>query len=92
MHPMLWSTDRFADLVNGGSGIVPAEQDRARRAAQSFPDAASVSYLRSIGVRTVVVVRARAAGTRWQNAESLPIDGLGLTREVHPDAVVFNLS
>jgi hypothetical protein len=83
---------RFADMVNGGSGIVPAEQDRARRAAQSFPDAASVTYLRSIGVRTVVVVRARAGGTGGSSAESLPIDGLGLTREVRPDAVVFTLS
>ena len=92
MHPMLWSTDRFADMVNGGSGLVPAEQDRARRAAQSFPDAASVNYLRGIGVKTVVVVRSRAGGTRWQQAETLPIDGLGITREVRPDAVVFTLS
>jgi hypothetical protein len=91
MHPMLWSTDRFADMVNGGSGLVPAELERTRRAVQTFPDVSSIAYLRGLGVRTVVVVRARASGTPWQDAESLPIDGLGINREVRPDAVVFNL-
>jgi hypothetical protein len=38
------------------------------------------------------VVRNRAYGTQWQNAETVPIDGLGITRELHPDAVVFRLS
>jgi hypothetical protein len=92
MHVMLWSTDRFGDLVNGGSGVVPLEQDQVRRAVVSFPDANSVAYLRGIGVRTVVVLPNRAYGTPLQNAAILPIDGLGITREVHPDAVVFVLS
>ncbi len=92
MHVMLWSTDRFGDLVNGGSGVVPLEQDQVRRAVVSFPDANSVAYLRGIGVRTVVVLPDRAYGTPLQNAAMLPIDGLGITREVHPDAVVFVLS
>ena len=92
MHVMLWSTDRFADVVNGGSGVVPAEQNRTREVVQSFPDPASVGYLRALGVRTVVVLPQRAGGTQWEEAANLPIDGLGITREVHPDAVVFHLS
>ena len=50
-----------------------------------------MAYLRGIGVRTVVVLPDRADGTPLQNAATLPIDGLGITREVHPDAVVFLL-
>jgi hypothetical protein len=92
MNVMLWSTDRFADMVNGGSGVVPSEQDQVRRAVARFPDAQSVAYLRGIGVRTVVVLPDRAYGTPLQDAATLPINGLGLTREVHPDAVVFVLT
>jgi len=92
MHVMLWSTDRFAKTVNGGSGVVPIEQDKVRRAAATFPDANSVAYLRGVGVRTVVVLPDRAYGTPLQNAATMPIDGLGITREVHPDAVVFQLT
>jgi hypothetical protein len=92
MHVMLWSTDRFAETVNGGSGVVPTEQDKIRRAAATFPDANSVAYLRGVGVLTVVVLPDRAYGTPLQNAATMPIDGLGITREVHPDAVVFQLS
>ena len=91
MHVMLWSTDRFADMVNGGSGVVPTEQDQVRRAVVNFPDAQSVAYLRGIGVRTVVVLPSRASGTPLQNAATVPIDGLGITRDVRPDAVVFVL-
>jgi len=92
MHVMLWSTDRFADVVNGGSGVVPAEQNRTREVVQSFPDPASVDYLRALGVRTVVVLPQRAGGTQWEDAANLPIDGLDITREVLSDAVVFHLS
>jgi hypothetical protein len=96
MHPvmdmniMLWSTDRFADTVNGGSGLVPLEQYAANQAVATFPDAASVAYLRSIGVRSVVVLPFRADGA-LASAATVPIDGLGITRDIHPDAVVFTL-
>jgi hypothetical protein len=92
MQVMLWSTDRFADVVNGGSGFVPAELDRTRQQVQTFPDEASVTYLRQLGVRTVVVLPDRVAGTPWENAATTPIDGLGLDRQVTPDAIVFRLT
>ncbi len=92
MNVMLWSTDRFADLANGGSGLVPAETDQIRKAANGFPDARSVAYLRDVGVRTVVVLPDRAYGSPLAQAATMPIDGLGIMREVHPDAVVFTLT
>jgi hypothetical protein len=91
MHVMLWSTDRFAPMVNGGSGFVPEELFRTRQEIQTFPDQASVDYLRDLGVKTVVVLLDRAVGTQWQNAATLPIDSLGITRDIRPDAVVFHL-
>jgi hypothetical protein len=92
MQVMLWSTDRFAATVNGGSGLVPTEQGRTRELVATFPDAASVAHLRSIGVRSVVVLPARFAGTPLAGAATISIDGLPLTRRVYPDAVVFTLT
>jgi hypothetical protein len=91
MNVMLWSADRFAPVVNGGSGLVPTELHRTREAVATFPDAASVAYLREIGVRTVVVLRGRAFGTPYADADVVPIDHLPLTRVVYPDTVVFTL-
>jgi hypothetical protein len=87
---MLWSTDRFEPVVNGGSGFIPASLTETREVTQTFPDQASVSYLRSLGVATVVVLPA-AAGTEWEGALVATGDGLGVTREEVGGAVVFHL-
>jgi hypothetical protein len=92
MPIMLWSTDRFADLVNGGSGMVPREQDEIRAAVAHFPDQASTDALRAIGVRTVVVLRGWAAGGAYADADTVEIAGLPLTRQVYSDVVVFTLA
>jgi hypothetical protein len=92
MHVMLWSTDRFVDVLNGGSGLVPVEIAETRKQVQRFPDAQSVGYLRQMGVNTVVVLPNLAKGTAWETAASQPIDDLGITREVVNDAVVFHLT
>lgn len=91
MNVMLWSTDRFAPLVNGGSGLVPAEVRAVREVVGSFPDPASVGHLRAIGVRSVVVLRDRTVGTSYANVDIVPIQDLRLTRTVYPDAVVFTI-
>ena len=91
-HVMLWSTDRFAPVVNGESGVQPAELGRVREEVRTFPDAASVAYLRDLGVRTVVVPNALAAGTPLAQAATMSIAGLPLRREVAEDAVLFHLS
>jgi hypothetical protein len=88
---LLWSTDRFGDLVNGAGPLVPAELTRAREAVRTFPDAESVDYLRKLGVRTVVLLLDRVRGTPWERAAEAPVEALGITRRADPRAVVFQL-
>jgi len=88
---MLWSTDGFPEVVNGGSGITPDKTFEARERAKTFPDAQSVDHLRRLGVRTVLVVRADAAGTDYAAAADAPVVGLPLSRSDEGDVVVFTL-
>lgn len=88
---MLWSTDGFPPIVNGGSGFIPARLQEVRQSAASFPDPASVTYLRQRRVRTVVILRNQVAGTPWEHSLDMPVDGLGVTREEAGDVVVFTL-
>jgi hypothetical protein len=88
---MLWSTTRFQAIVNGGSGFTPDRLAEVRRVTVNFPDQTSIDYLRSLGVRTVVLLRNRVAGTQWQNAINLPVNGLGIQREELGDTVVYHL-
>jgi hypothetical protein len=89
---MLWSTDRFAKIVNGGSGFTPQSLEQAREAVKSFPDQASVDYLRRMGVQEVIVLRQPSTGQAADNALTATGDGLGITREEREDAVVFYLN
>jgi hypothetical protein len=91
MNVMLWATDEFPRMVNGGSGFTPVRQEQIRQASQSFPDQSSVTNLRELGVRTVVVLRDRVSGTPWQNAPDAPVEGLDISREEIGNAVVFRL-
>jgi hypothetical protein len=89
---MLWSTDGFPAMVNGLSGFTPSDQEQIRNGTHAFPDAASVALLRSYGVRSVVVLRDRIAGTPWARAADASITGLGIERSTIGDAVVYRLS
>jgi len=98
---MLWSTTSFPTIANGSSGFNPIGLLHLREVTRSFPDAPSVDYLRGLGVRTVLVLRhpyAAQAPNPPDDAEPPPraftasVDGLGITREDRPDAVVFHLS
>ncbi|SCL15786.1 hypothetical protein GA0070624_0823 [Micromonospora rhizosphaerae] len=88
---MLWSTSRFQDMVNGGSGFTPDTLARVREVTLAFPDTASVEYLRGLGVRNVVVLRDQLAGSPWERVVDNPVDGLGITREEVGSAVVYRL-
>ncbi|SBT53221.1 collagen-like domain-containing protein [Micromonospora narathiwatensis] len=88
---MLWSTSRFQDMVNGGSGFTPRSQAQIRDASVSFPDPLSIDYLRQLGVKNVVVLPGRLAGTPWEGILDRPTDGLGVTREEVDGAVVYRL-
>jgi hypothetical protein len=88
---MLWSTDGFPRIVNGGSGFIPARLQEVRQSTATFPDPTSISYLRGLGVRTVIVLRRQVAGTPWENSVDAPVDGLGVTRQESGDAVIFTI-
>ncbi|MGK5679889.1 hypothetical protein [Actinoplanes sp. URMC 104] len=88
---MLWSTTRFQPMANGSGGFAPARQAELRRNVATFPDAASIQYLRSLNVERVVLLRSQAAGTPWERAGDIPVDALGIRREDLDDAVVFHL-
>ena len=89
---MLWSTSRFQNMVNGGSGFTPDTLDQVREVTLAFPDQASIDYLRGLGVRNVVVLRDQLAGTPWVRVADNPVEGLGVTREEVGDALVYHLS
>lgn len=86
-----WSTEGFPDLVNGHGSFEPTALDQVRRIVSSFPDARSVSALRSLGVRTVVVHPKLADGTRWEKALRRPIRGLAIEKRIDHGAVLFDL-
>ncbi|MEU8295810.1 hypothetical protein AB0C04_00780 [Micromonospora sp. NPDC048909] len=90
-HVMLWSTTHFQDVVNGGSGFTPRQLDDVRRVTQTFPDQTSIDYLRTLGVRNVVLLRDQLAGTPWEITVDAPVDSLGITREEIDGSVVYRL-
>ncbi|WP_306211478.1 hypothetical protein [Actinoplanes sp. RD1] len=89
---MLWSTSRFQQVANGSGGFAPARQIELRRAVATFPDAASIDYLRGLGIGTVLLLRPQAAGTPWERAGDLPVDNFGITRQdLDANTVIFRL-
>jgi hypothetical protein len=89
---MLWSTDGFPAMVNGRASFQPALTSEIAYRARRFPDRASVAYLRGLGVRTVVLHPALAAGTSWAGAVRRPVAGLRLRRERRGALVVYVLA
>ncbi len=94
---MLWSTTLFQPIVNGGSGFTPDQQSQLRDAAVNFPDADSVAKLRAAGVKSVVVLRNKPPTLLpddFGKAESpdVPIDGLGITRTVDDETIIYTLN
>ena len=90
---MLWSTSRFQPIANGSGGFAAQQQEELRRTVASFPDAASVQYLRETGVTTVLLIRDQVGGTPWERAGDVPVDALGIRREdLDDNTVVFRLS
>jgi hypothetical protein len=89
---VLWSTDGFPPIANGQGSFTPKLTWRIERGAHSFPDRESVSFLRSLGVRTVIVHPALARGTEWAGAALRPVRGLPLRRENSGDVVLYHLA
>jgi hypothetical protein len=87
----LWSTAGFPRLVNGASSIEPQSTTRIFQAATNFPDAPSITFLRRVGVRTVVIHRNFAAGTPWELTATRSVAGLGISRAERGPTVVYRL-
>ncbi|ADB51008.1 hypothetical protein [Conexibacter woesei] len=88
---LLWSTAGFPRMVNGRSSTNPPAFLALRTRAAGFPDAASVARLRALGVRTVVLHRARLAGTSWAGWRGRPWRGLGISRELRDGVVLYRI-
>jgi hypothetical protein len=92
MNVMLWSTDGFPKMINGGSGFQPKTQEDLRTLLETFPDQASVDRLRELHIKSVVVIRSRIVGTPYERAADAPIDGLNLTRTENGDIVTYKVN
>ncbi|GIH08953.1 hypothetical protein Rhe02_70200 [Rhizocola hellebori] len=90
-HVMLWLTDKYQPIVNGGSGFTPNKTQEVRELTKSFPDQASVDLLRSLGVKSVVVLREQVRGTPYEGALNASGEDFGVKREDRSDAVIFTL-
>jgi hypothetical protein len=90
---MLWSTTRFQPMVNGGSGFYPSDQAGVRDALKTFPDASSVELLHQLGIKTVVVLKDRVAGTDYAGAATPDptARSLGLDWRDDGPAIIFTL-
>jgi hypothetical protein len=88
---MLWSVDGFPKIANGTSTFGIQSLDDLRTAMGSFPDRATVSQLRRMGIRTVFLntkVEHYPIPRKWDRkhptdtraAARRPVRGLGITR------------
>jgi hypothetical protein len=88
---VLWSTDGFPTIVNGVGAFDPSLTRRIRVRTRTFPDKGSVAWLRTLGVRTVVLHPALAPGTQWQSTARKSVRGLALRRERRGGVVLYHL-
>ena len=88
---MLWSSEGYPGVVNGTATFVPRGQDRIFDVAVSFPQATAVTALRQLGVKSVVVLRGKIAGTSWQHVLDFPPTDPTVGVEDLGDVVVFRL-
>jgi hypothetical protein len=87
-----WSTNGFPKIVNGRSSVDPASFTLLTRLVSDFPDRKSVEILRGIGVESVVLHPYLLVGTRWHDAASKSIAGLGITRKRQGDLIVYSIN
>jgi succinate dehydrogenase hydrophobic anchor subunit len=91
LNVMLWSTNGFPVMTNGASSIDTPGHQAIRELMKRFPDADAVARLRSIGIRSVVVLPDRVRGTPYEAVPDRPITGLGITRTEIGGGLVYTL-
>ncbi|MFN7978476.1 MAG: hypothetical protein U0P30_10085 [Vicinamibacterales bacterium] len=89
---MLHSTVGWWPTIHGYSGTRPERHDQVYRAMNTFPDAASLDALRSLGVTHVIAHRPLYPPERWSELQARAHEATGL-RLVHEEAdgAVFSL-
>lgn len=88
---MFWSTENFAPMVNGVAGFTPQPHTVTSSMVNSFPDQASVTYLRDAGIRSVIVHLARLPA-EWELAEAPRAAELGLEVQRIGTDLVYSLT
>jgi hypothetical protein len=93
MQVMLWTTTRFQPMVNGNSGFYPVDQAGTKDALKAFPDQGSVDLLHQLGIKTVVVLKNKVAGTDYAKAATPDpsVEQLGLKWRDDGQAIIFTL-
>jgi hypothetical protein len=86
-----WSIDGFPKIANGVASFTPNAYGEIVSATATFPDAASVAYLRRLDFRSVVLHLDRAPGTPWQDTANRSVAGLGIARQDEGDLAVYLL-
>jgi hypothetical protein len=66
---MVHSTRHWKRLVNGYAGIEPIHYVELREKARRFPSVASVTLLRNLGVRYVILHRGGFGPFKWARIE-----------------------
>ena len=87
---MWWSTDRFPDVVNGGSAFVPRSLAEVRAVAAQLPSPAAFGSLRALGIRSIVVVRSQLPGSAYARVLDAPPPA-GVAVRSYDDVVVLAL-
>jgi hypothetical protein len=87
---LLWSADGFPTMVNGAAGYTPPDHQTIRDLMRSFPSRPSLDRLHQLGIRSVVVIRDRAAGTPYEPALYAPAVSGVTRRDIGPD-VLFTI-
>jgi len=105
-HDRIWqyfSTDGFYKIPIGNSTFDMPAVDDIRGGMQNFPDKASVEKLRYYGIKTVVLhldeIKELPPNHGWVKAEppdpaaaaAKPIAGLGITRRLAPNSVIYEI-
>ena len=90
---MLHSTVAWWPTIHGYSGTRPEQHDQVYRAMNTFPDAASLAALRSLGVTHVIAHRPLYPPDRWSELQTRARDVAGLRLEyVTSDGAVYRLT
>jgi hypothetical protein len=87
-----WAIGRFPKMANAASSFDPQVILDIRKASLEFPDARSVRFLRSTGVRSVILHRDLARGTEWKGTAHRSVAGLKITRREQGALVIYRLA